>query len=323
MIHDAGGLLAAVALAYACAGLVRCRVGGRPGAAALWLAVPVVLACPFLIPSSGVGLRAASAYASGDLAFRLVDAARRWRWGDGPGAWRAYLGFLLPFPVLAALAPDHKRRLSRPVPPWPELRRVAGGTAGFGLAVAGTVALSRGVLAGSGVVPHHLALVALFVVAIESLARALWGLERLAGFDTRPIVDHAYRSRTVAEFWRRYNYRIHDWLYRHVFVPSGGRRAPARGVLVVFLASGLFHEAMFAMATSRLTGYQLLFFAVQGPAVLASGRVERLARRGGIAGRLLAHGSTILFVGGTAVLFFDGVGRVFPFVYGASGPPLP
>jgi hypothetical protein len=90
----------------------------------------------------------------------------------------------------------------------------------------------------------------------------------------------------------------------------------------VFLVSGLFHELAFAMATSRLTGYQFAFFTIQGPAALASGRLERLARRGGILAKVAAHGATILFVAVTSVLFFDGVGRIFPFIY-ASQSPLP
>jgi D-alanyl-lipoteichoic acid acyltransferase DltB (MBOAT superfamily) len=137
-----------------------------------------------------------------------------------------------------------------------------------------------------------------------------------------PIIRNAYLSRTVSEFWRRYNYRIHDWLYRNVFQASGGRRAPVRSLLLVFFVSGLFHEMMFALATSQLTGYQLAFFTIQGPAALASGRLERLARRGGIAGTMTAHAATILFVAVTSVLFFDGVSRIFPFVY-ASQSPLP
>ena len=150
-----------------------------------------------------------------------------------------------------------------------------------------------------------------FVLAIESLSRALCGLERLAGFDTTPIIRNAYLSRTVSEFWRRYNYRIHDWLYRNVFQATGGRRAPVRSLLLVFLVSGLFHEVMFALATSRLTGYQFAFFTIQGPAALASGALS-LARRGGIAGKITAHGATILFFAVTSVLFFDGVARSSP-----------
>lgn len=127
----------------------------------------------------------------------------------------------------------------------------------------------------------------------------------------------------MAEFWRRYNHRVHDWIDLNLFRPAGGRRAPARAVVVAFVVSGLFHELMFAIATSRPTGYQLAFFALQAPAVLASGRIERLARRGGLLGKVVARGATIAFLAVTSVLFFDGVARVFPFVYAdASRSPL-
>ena len=79
---------------------------------------------------------------------------------------------------------------------------------------------------------------------------------------------------------------------------------------------------MFGIATSRLTGYQFVFFTIQGPAALASGRLERLARRGGIAGKIWPTGPRSLFLAATSVLFFDGVSRIFPFIY-ASRSLLP
>ena len=170
------------------------------------------------------------------------------------------------------------------------------GSSGITIALQAIRALSRFALVRSSFVLNHAVMLLTFVLAIESLSRALCGLERLAGFDTTPIIRNAYLSRTVSEFWRRYNYRMHDWLYRNVFQATGGRRAPVRSMLLVFLISGLFHEVAFALATSRLTGYQFAFFTIQGPAALASVRLERLARRGGIAGKITAHGATILFI---------------------------
>jgi hypothetical protein len=193
---------------------------------------------------------------------------------------------------------------------------------GLTIALLAVRALSSMALLRSGFAVNHVVALLIFVLGIESLSRALCGLERLAGFDTTPIIRNAYRSRTVSEFWRRYNYRIHDWLYRNVFQATGGRHAPVRSLLLVFLVSGLFHEVTFALATSRLTGYQFAFFTIQGPAALASGPLERLARRGGIAGKITAHGATILFIAVTSVLFFDGVSKIFPFIY-ASQSPLP
>ena len=92
--------------------------------------------------------------------------------------------------------------------------------------------------------------------------------------------------------------------------------------MLVFLLSGLFHEVMFDIATSHVDGYQLAFFSLQVPAVLASGRLERLARRGGLVAKGVAHGLTILWMAATSVFFFRGVHRIFPFVY-VSEPWLP
>jgi hypothetical protein len=324
-MKNVGWLVLAVLIAYGCAvvaPLLRYRLRGGVGAFVGWCFVPIILACPLLIPSANVGLRAASAFASGDITFKMVDYFRRWGHVDRRIALREYYRFLIPFPVLSAVYPDHKRRLLRPESPWPQVLRLFGGIVGVTMALLAVRTLSGIAQVRSSFALNHAVMLPTFVLAIESLSRALCGLERLAGFDTTPIIRNAYLSRTVSEFWRRYNDRVHDWLYRNVFRATGGRRAPVRSLLLVFLVSGLFHEVMFALATSRLTGYQLAFFAIQGPAALASGRLERLARRGGIAGKITAHGATILFVAVTSVLFFDGVSKIFPFIY-ASQSPLP
>jgi hypothetical protein len=324
-MRDVGWLVLATVGAYGgavAAGLLRDRVRGRLGACAGWGFVPVVLACPLLIPPGRVGLRAASAFVSGEIVFKMVESFRHWGQGDRSFVLRDYYRFLIPLPVLAAVYPDHKRRLLRPESPWPQVVRLVGGIAGVAVALIVLRALSRVAVIRSSFALDHAVMLVTFALAIESLSRALCGLERLAGFDTTPIIRNAYRSRTVSEFWRRYNHRIHDWLYRNVFQPAGGRRAPVGCLLLVFLVSGLFHELMFALATSRLTGYQLAFFTIQGPAALASGRLQRLARRGGIAGRITAHGTTMLFIAVTSVLFFEGVSKIFPFIY-AGRSPLP
>jgi hypothetical protein len=324
-MRNVGWLVLAVLVAYGgavVAPLPRYRLRGRVGALVGWCFVPIILVCPLLIPSANVGLRAASAFASGDITFKMVESFRHWGHGERSLALHDYYRFLIPFPVLSAVYPDHKRRLLRPESPWPQVLRLFGGIVGFTIALVAVRALSRIALVRSSFALNHAVILPIFVLAIESLSRALCGLERLAGFDTTPIIRNAYLSRTVSEFWRRYNDRVHDWLYRNVFEATGGRRAPARSILLVFLVSGLFHEVMFALATSRLAGYQFAFFTIQGPAVLASGRLERLARQGGIAGKVMAHGATVLFVAVTSVLFFDGVSRIFPFVY-VSRSPLP
>jgi hypothetical protein len=324
-MKNAGWLVLAILSAYGCAvvaPLLRYRLRGRVGALAGWCFVPIIVLCPLLIPSANVGLRAVSAFAAADIIFKMVEYFRHWSLVERRRVLGEYYRFLIPFPVFSAVYPDHKRRLPRRESPWPQVLRLSAGIVGMTIAVQAIRAFSRIELVRTSFALDHAVMLLTFVLAVESLSRALFGLERLAGFDTTPIIRNAYLSRTVSEFWRRYNYRMHDFFYRNVFQPTGGRRAPVRSVLLVFLVSGVFHEVAFALATSRLTGYQLAFFTIHGPAALVSGRLERLARRGGIAGRVMAHGITILFVGVTSVLFFDGVSKIFPFVY-ASPSPLP
>jgi len=324
-MKNLGWLFLAIFIAYSCAvvaALSRYRLRGRLGAFVGWCFVPIILLCPMVIPSANLTLRAASAFLSGDIAFKIVDYFRHWGYVERPFVLRDYYRFLIPFPALSTVYPDHKRRRSRPESPWPRLLRLFGGIVGCSIAVLTLKAISSNTLIRSSFALNHMVMLLSFVLAIESLSRAVCGLERLAGFDTSPIIRNAYLSRTVSEFWRRYNYRVHDWLLRNVFQPTGGRRSPIRSMMLVFIVSGLFHEVMFALATSRLTGYQFAFFTIQAPAVLASGHLERLARTGGIAGKITAHGATILFMATTSVLFFEGVGRIFPFIY-ACRSPLP
>lgn len=318
-MRDAAGLLLALAGAYGCAWIAprtRRPAWGKAGAYASWAFVPLVLICPLLIPTEHVGLRAIAAVISGDLFFKMVDALAH---GVGIGAvpLEHYDRRLIPFPLFATVPHLHARLLSRREDAGPQARRIVGGIAGFSLAVGALTACNQVRMVQNHYAVNHVALLLCFVVAIESLSQASCGVERLAGFDTRPIIDHAYRAGTVAEFWRRYNNRVHDWLHRNVFAPSRGWRHPVRSLFLVFLVSGLFHELMFGLATSRWTGHQLLFFTIQGPGALASGRLIR----SGPTGKILARVFTIGFLGLTSVLFFEGVWRVFPFIY--ARPPLP
>jgi MBOAT, membrane-bound O-acyltransferase family len=317
-------LLLALAVVYGCAlsagWLVRLR--GGLALVAVCALVPATLAAPLLIPATAIVYRAASAWFSTDLLFRVVDFNRHQRGLKDKVPYREYCRFLIPFPIWLVVFTDRQRRLLQDSFGWTDALGTLAGAVGVMAAV-----LLLPLTSGIGVLREnflldHLAKVAVFLLTIESASRFLAGIEKLAGFDTPPFVQHAFLSRTVAEFWMRYNTRVHRWMYENVFRPSGGRHAPVRGVLLVFLVSGLLHELMFGIATSRFDGYQLIFFVLQAPAVLASRLMERLANRGGIAGSTLARSLTIVWMTGTSVFFFHGVHKVFPFVY-VSEPWLP
>ena len=253
-----------------------------------------------------------------DLMFRMIDYYRHQRSASGAAGYRDYCRFLVPFPVLLVTLAEHRRRLLGNRLAWRDVVRVFGGAAGVAtgfllLALASEVGTIR-----EHFLVDHVVKVAIFVLTIESISRFLYGLERLAGCNTAPIVQNAFLSRTVAEFWLRFNSRVHRWLYDNIFLPSGGRRAPTRGICLVFLVSALLHELPFGIATSRFDGYQFAFFMLQAPAVLASRSIERWAKRGGITAKVGAHSFAILWMVGSSVLFFHGVNKVFPFLYASE-----
>jgi hypothetical protein len=113
-------LFLAILIAYGCAGLAplpRYRLRGRAGALVGWCFVPIILATPLLIPPANVGLRAASAFASGEITIKMVESFRHWGNRERCMALGDYYRFLIPFPVFSTIYPDHKRRLLRPESP--------------------------------------------------------------------------------------------------------------------------------------------------------------------------------------------------------------
>src|SRR6516225_8678595 len=157
-MKNAGWLFLAILIAYGCAmvaPLLRSWLRGRLGAFVGWCIVPIIMVCPLLIPSANVGLRAASAFASGDITFKMVEYFRHWGDVERSIVLRDYYRFLIPFPVLSAVYPDHKRRLLRPESPWPQLLRLFGGIVGFTIALQAIRALSGIALLRSSFALNH------------------------------------------------------------------------------------------------------------------------------------------------------------------------
>ena len=167
------------------------------------------------------------------ITFEMVEYFRQWDTVERSIVLRDYYHFLIPFPVFAAVYPDHKRRLPRRESPWPQVLRLLGGIVGVAIALQAIRALSGIAVVRSSFAINHTVMLLTFVLAVESLSRALCGLERLAGFDTAPIIRDAYLSRSVSEAWRQYNYRIHDLLYHNVVQATGGRRALIRSIVTL------------------------------------------------------------------------------------------
>ncbi|MDZ4782969.1 MAG: acyl-CoA acyltransferase [Planctomycetia bacterium] len=317
-------LLLALATQYAVAALAFPLLSrrSRVQVSALALAVALLLSCPLLIPPAHIQLRALAVFLAADASFRMADFARCVRGRHAVSvSWGTYYRFLNPFPSLVVLFNWRARRCASGVSSSKEWLRFAMGCGLFAAMLMVTLSCRSIPLLRENFWLDHVIKMALFTVAIESLSQALLGLERLAGFDTLPIVNFAFLARTPAEFWYRYNQRVRAWLTANVFLPSGGLRHPVRGICATFAFSAAFHEVAFDIATSRVDGSQAAFFLLQAPAVIASRALERFAARWGTVGEITIRALTLTWLVVTSVLFFRGVERVFPFVY--AGDPYP
>jgi hypothetical protein len=150
-----------------------------------------------------------------------------------------------------------------------------------------------------------------FVFMVQAVGQGFFGLWQLLGIRSHPLMDNILLSRTPADFWRRWSWPIHLWLYRYVYVPAGGTTHRVKATLAAFLISGLLHELLVVLAIGRATGHQTAFFMLSALGVIASPTMERFARRGILAQSLMRL-TTILFLATTASLMFTTFNYVFP-----------
>lgn len=275
---------------------------------------------PLFIPADLILARALTMFVSVDLLFKMIDYSRCCRKARG-GSFVDYLKFLVPFPPLLVMFQSRTRGQPKRVTSREVLRFLcAAGLCALAYSLA-RLANTVAIVQSSFPLDHAIKLV-LFVIAVESLSRLINGIERMAGYDIRPLVDSAYLSRTVGEFWWRYNTRVHAWLDQNVFRRSGGLRSPVRSIFVTFFVSAIFHEVGFGIATSRFDGYQFTFFMLQAPAVLGSAKLKDRMRGWGATGATVLRLTTISWFAVSSIFFFHGMNRVFPWFY-ASQPWLP
>jgi len=316
-------LLTAAGPAFAYAAAVRplLHLQSRIGWIVAICTVAAVPSFALLIPADKRVLRGIALFWCGELLFKLIDYARERRQPVGDTiSYAQYLHFLIPFPMLLVVYRDKKWSGVK----WPslvEMLRIPVFAGLIFLVFQTMFAMEHVVLLQASFWLDHAVKLLMFVATLEIGSRLLMDLERIAGYETKPIMRNILLSRTVGEFWTRYNTRINAWMEANVFRPSGGRTHRVRGVLLTFFVSALLHEVMFDLATSKPDGTQFIFFMLQAPAVLLSAPLERLGRRGALAGKLLAHGLTLTWFYFTSIFFFHAVERIFPFMY-ASEPVL-
>lgn len=73
------------------------------------------------------------------------------------------------------------------------------------------------------------------------------GLGAMLGFGFPKNFEHPFSSKSVTEFWRRWHITLGSWFRDYLYIPLGGNRGSffkyCRNILIVFLATGLWHGA--------------------------------------------------------------------------------
>jgi hypothetical protein len=299
------------------------RRPNRLGLAAQWFAIAASIGSLFWLHPGYITMRGIAALFCTDLAARLIDFGRQTRQRrETLCGYTGFLNYIVPFPISMVVYGDKFNRLRERPPLVPELLRIAGGLAGFGVAFAILTRSHASEFLQTHFAADHCLKVLVWLLGLEAGSQFGWGVERLLGYADGPPMGYPSIARTPAEFWMRWNRRAQRWFYLNAFAPAGGKQFPVRGVVATFVVSGFIHELLFDIATSDFNGWQGLFFLIQIPAVLASRPLEQWVRRRGAGAKAAAHVATIVWFWMTSVLFFHGIEQVFPFFY-AGESPLP
>ncbi|HWE38254.1 MAG TPA: MBOAT family O-acyltransferase [Isosphaeraceae bacterium] len=299
------GTIAAIALAAgAMAGAFPAlRLGRRTRGGILLVLGTLVLAAPLLIPEGRRPRRLIGSILAITLAVKLYDLLVGARRGRRPNV-REFLAFL---PNVFGLVERRLDDLPRPGRAR-DLRTFARGAVGVvagGTAFAATFAIDWG--HRPFVVEHAAKVLTSFAVLVPLgvAGSAGWRLIGGRGLD---LMRNPFAARTPADFWRRYNRPVNHFFLEDLFKPFGGVRSPVKATLLVFAASAVVHEYVFAVPIGRVEGVQSAFFLLQGIAVLATARLRPRGRWAAV-----AIAGTLTFNVLTSMLFFKSLGEVVPF----------
>lgn len=293
-------------------GFLRVRPRANEPAGSPWPAIAASLSMPFFLPQAWVYTRIVVSVCA------VTMAAKTWRLSRGAAADPAMLETLPRFLLWLVAPPESTWPRSRAdierarARGWDRLRRLA-------LKAPGIAALMAVHLYVPGL--HESRFVEAFWalwlcwLAVSAIADLVTCVPMLFGVDLEETFDAPPLARSPREFWgRRWNLFVHRFVVRFLFPALGGRRRPLLATLLVFVGSGLMHE-YFVLAClgrpSAHTGSMLLFFTIQGLAVIAQTLLARRRPRPRTLPRPLAVTLHIAWLTLTGPLFFAPLGEIF------------
>jgi hypothetical protein len=261
--------------------------------AVVLLSLPI----PLIIPPAARFLRLLAATWSVVVIIKLYDLHRGALVCDRPTPGQ-FLEFL---PNIYTLV--HRKINESPRPTLREELSSALRNAGLvATALVPLVVVFRADWSGRPFALEHTAKVVTFFLALIPLTAVAASLWRLFGGRAHAFMDNPFAARTPADFWRRYNRPVHQFLQEDVFKPFAGVRHPVRATVAAFVVSAFIHEFVFTVAVGRIQGYQTAFFLLQGLAVAATSRIKPRGWRAAV-----WTAGTFAFNLGTGVLFFGSV----------------
>lgn len=79
------------------------------------------------------------------------------------------------------------------------------------------------------------------------------GSAKVMGFSLMDNFRRPYFSESITEFWQRWHISLSSWFRDYLYIPLGGNRVPLRrwaaNIMIVFVASGLWHGAAWTFVT--------------------------------------------------------------------------
>jgi hypothetical protein len=229
----------------------------------------MVISSPLLVPPGARFLRLLATLASVTTSIKLYDHLRSAEAGFFPSFWLYCTSLINPYAHVLRQAVR-----TNPPPLRSEILQTVACLSG-GLAA---VALEVGVFhinwRRHGFVFEHSAKAISVFLMVQFLPNALVPAYRLVGIPATNFAGPFFLARTPADFWRLYNRPVRQFFTEYVFKPAGGFGHPIRGTFLTFVVSGIVHEYVFDIPAGRVLGTQMLFFMIQGLAVIATIRLR-------------------------------------------------
>ena len=315
MVFTAFALAVAISFCAALAFYPALWLPGRRRFLVLLILQLLVLLSPLLVPTGARLLRLLASILAITLTLKLYDLHVGAAAGARPGKVRFVIFLCNVFSLVDRRIDTHPERLSAT-----PLRRLAWSTVAAVAAAALAVLVFRFDWTRRPFALEHAAKVVAFFLVLVPFTAVAAGAWRIFLGPARDHMRNPFAARTPADFWRRYNRPVHEFMEEDILKPAAGRArggvwAGAGGIALAFLLSAVAHEYVFAVPIGRVQGYQTAFFGVQGLAVAATARVKP---RGWAVYPWVA--ATFLFNLATGVFFFASMNHVVRMY--VNPPPL-